>query len=168
MITGELAFLRSVERKGPYPESDADTQFVIWMTYVVRRLEKFSGYEQDFLDYLGVPKKLSRRILALFSAPEITESNMVFVANQLHPIETVYHAIFADGNGAGEGVSLSYTAKKLGCLHGRIPPLVTGKHLLESGVEEGPELGVMLYKAYMVQLREGFTKVEDVLEFLVL
>jgi tRNA nucleotidyltransferase (CCA-adding enzyme) len=64
---------------------------------------------------------------------------------------------------ASRGMASSYAtaletmAQQGGCLNGSLPPVLSGKHLIEIGRKPGPEFGKILKEAYQAQMHGAFT-----------
>lgn len=50
-------------------------------------------------------------------------------------------------------------------IEGRVKPIVQGRHLIELGIEPGPNMGAILKEVYEHQLNDGFSSLEDGIAF---
>ncbi|MDR1957804.1 MAG: HD domain-containing protein [Planctomycetaceae bacterium] len=57
-------------------------------------------------------------------------------------------------------------AKQLGVLDGPPKPIIQGRHLMEKGMEPGPEMGIFLRKIFEAQLDGAFIDIESGLKWL--
>ena len=82
-------------------------------------------------------------------------------------VEDLFKVIEADQNGRPplpqNGLSESGHLLKQFCLEveGEIKPIVMGRHLIQLGMEPGPEFGPILKEAYEAQLDGKFTTLDE-------
>lgn len=97
---------------------------------------------------------------------EVTDGAFRRLAQKVD-LELLARVARADCNGRGGGFDCSAMdwfierARALGVEHRPPPPILMGRHLLEMGIEPGPEMGEILKAVYELQLDGKVTSLED-------
>jgi len=137
--------------------------------------QKGLGVTEDFLTAIGAPSKLRAQVMPLIREHLVhlngkpTAHAVRRLACRLQPssIEMWEHLVEADASGrhpnpvdrpAKRWLQL---AQEMTVMHKPQQPLVTGKWLLAQGMRAGPEVGMMLDRAWQAQLNGEIGSIQD-------
>ncbi|MEN9935567.1 MAG: hypothetical protein RLZZ387_2146 [Chloroflexota bacterium] len=130
---------------------------------------------ESFLARIGAPRRLALRVAPLVRehmshmGAQVTERAVRRLALRLEPATIAQWDMLVEADCSGRpprppcrpSAPFVELAARLGVAHGRPPPLVQGRHLLEVGMAPGPELGEILRRAYQAQMDGAFSTVEE-------
>ena len=134
-----------------------------------------------FLEHIGAPVAIQDRVAPLVRNhlvhfQSVTDRSIRRLAKRLEPenIERLCLVITADSNGRPprpvsepENVKMLLTrAHELQVRHQPAPPILMGRHLIESGMKPGPDFGSILAAAYEAQLEGAVTDLPQALQWL--
>ncbi len=135
-------------------------------------LERLTN-QHDLIDEVVPLVRCHLRPRALYDA-NASDSAVRRLAKQVHRIDRLVRVARADHagrppkqfDGFPAGEWLLNRAQQLAVDHGAPLPIVMGRHLLELGVQPGPDMGRLLDDCYEAQLDGGFGTLEDGLAYI--
>ncbi|MEN4045645.1 CCA tRNA nucleotidyltransferase [Sulfurimonas sp. NWX367] len=172
----ELAFLNGQEYKEIFNSLDMlkqlsitnDKEFVILALTVIT--SKFSTIQtQTFLQRVTNEKTLIKKVLQLhtidFDLDDFNDYDIYKLA-QKTDIAFYAHYLHVTQKKKKDTEYLLKKAKKLNVLHKPIPPLVSGKDLIELGLQPSKEFSKILQSTYQAQIQNIFNTKSDALIWL--
>lgn len=135
---------------------------------------------RQFLKSIGAPARIMALVLPLVQEHmnainvQPTERIVRRLAVRLAPATiALWHAVVeADASGrppaepADPGAAVAAMAQNMGTATGRPVALLSGRDLLERGIQQGPTIGQVLAQAYEAQIEGVFTSREEALVWL--
>jgi len=143
--------------------SNSDEVIVIMLALIVNKIKN----KEDLLQRITTNKKLTQQALHLaqidFSLDDITKYTIYKLANKVSiALYLLYLKALYPNNEKVK--TLEYLAKELGVYKEAKKALLSGKDLLDLGIEASKKLGFILEKAYDLQLQKEIIEKEELIK----